>query len=290
MLTNLAFFRAKPGQTKSLGNALTDLVDATRQEAGCISYDLHKSLEDPDSWFVYENWRSSADLDAHMQTAHIKAFLELAASLVQGDIGAQRFTMTSSLSAKFGTSFSGKNIIITGASGDLGLAIVRRLVSEGANVLAVAGSARKLPALKTISGTGVLETLIADVSDTKQVLAYATPGIRALGRDRRFRKQRRHPSCRAADRRFSRRGLRPCDGCLRSRHVSGTQVRASENARRWVGRKYDQRFGAGGEALASTLMSHPNTPSSVSRKPQHSSRGRAASGLTHAPRGRSLGE
>lgn len=181
MLTNLAFFRAKPGQTKSLGNALTDLVDATRQEAGCISYDLHKSLEDPDSWFVYENWRSSADLDAHMQTAHIKAFLELAASLVQGDIGAQRFTMTSSLSAKFGTSFSGKNIIITGASGDLGLAIVRRLVSEGANVLAVAGSARKLPALKTISGTGVLETLIADVSDTKQVLAYATRAFELWG-------------------------------------------------------------------------------------------------------------
>ena len=78
MLTNFAFFRAKPGQTKTLGKALTGLVDPTRQEAGCISYDLHQSLQDADSWFVYENWRSSADLDAHMQTAHIKAFLGLA--------------------------------------------------------------------------------------------------------------------------------------------------------------------------------------------------------------------
>src|SRR6266852_742814 len=100
MLTNLAFFRAQQGQTKSLGKALTDLVDPTRQEAGCISYDVHQSLQDSDSWFVYENWRSSADLDAHMQTAHIKAFLALAPSLVQGDIGLQRFTMTSSRSAK----------------------------------------------------------------------------------------------------------------------------------------------------------------------------------------------
>ena len=64
MLTSLAFFRAKSGQTKSLGKALTDLVDPTRQEAGCISYDVHQSLQDSDSWFVYENWRSSSDPDA----------------------------------------------------------------------------------------------------------------------------------------------------------------------------------------------------------------------------------
>jgi NAD(P)-dependent dehydrogenase (short-subunit alcohol dehydrogenase family)/quinol monooxygenase YgiN len=181
MLTNLAFFRAQPGQTKSLGKALTDLVDPTRQEAGCISYDVHQSLQDSDSWFVYENWRSSADLDAHMQTAHIKAFLALAPSLVQGDIGLQRFTMTSSRSAKSGTSFSGKDIIVTGANGDLGLAIVRRLVGEGANVLAVAGGDRDLSGLKSIFGTGVLETFVADVSDAKQVLAYAARAVDLWG-------------------------------------------------------------------------------------------------------------
>lgn len=70
MLTNLAFFRAKQGQTKSLGKALTDLVDPSRQEDGCISYDVHQSLQDADSWFVYENWRTTADLDAHMQKPH----------------------------------------------------------------------------------------------------------------------------------------------------------------------------------------------------------------------------
>jgi NAD(P)-dependent dehydrogenase (short-subunit alcohol dehydrogenase family) len=36
--------------------------------------------------------------------------------------------------------FSGKNIIVTGASGDLGTAITKRLISQGANVLAVASS------------------------------------------------------------------------------------------------------------------------------------------------------
>src|ERR1700704_115309 len=102
MLTNLAFFRAKTGQTKSLGKALTDIVDLTRQEAGNISYDLHQSPQDPESWFVYENWRSSADLDAHMQTAHIRAFLEVAPSLLEGDIGLQPFTMISPRVVKSG--------------------------------------------------------------------------------------------------------------------------------------------------------------------------------------------
>ena len=78
------------------------------QEAESISYDLPQSPLDPDSWFVYDNWRSSADLDAHMQTAYIKTFLNLAPSLMEGDIELQRFTMISPRSVKSGTSFSGK--------------------------------------------------------------------------------------------------------------------------------------------------------------------------------------
>jgi NAD(P)-dependent dehydrogenase (short-subunit alcohol dehydrogenase family) len=79
------------------------------------------------------------------------------------------------------TTFSGKNVVVTGANGDLGFAIVQRLVSEGANVLAVAGSARNLSALQSISGIGVLETLVADVTDATQVLAYATRAFELWG-------------------------------------------------------------------------------------------------------------
>jgi quinol monooxygenase YgiN len=61
-LTNLAFFRARPGQTQALGSALSALVDPTRAETECLNYDLHKSLDDADVWFVYENWRSAEGL------------------------------------------------------------------------------------------------------------------------------------------------------------------------------------------------------------------------------------
>lgn len=70
--------------------------------------------------------------------------------------------------------FSGKNIIVTGATGDLGKAITKRLISEGANVLAVATNADRLSGLAAENpGPGVLETFVADVSDAAQVRDYA---------------------------------------------------------------------------------------------------------------------
>jgi quinol monooxygenase YgiN len=62
-LTNLAFFRARPGQTEALGAALAALVAPTRGEAGCLNYDLYQSIENAEIWFVYENWCSMQDLD-----------------------------------------------------------------------------------------------------------------------------------------------------------------------------------------------------------------------------------
>jgi NAD(P)-dependent dehydrogenase (short-subunit alcohol dehydrogenase family) len=78
--------------------------------------------------------------------------------------------------------FSRKNIIVTGASGDLGTAITQRLITQGANVLAVDSNTAGLSRLAAeVSGPGVLETFIADVSDAEQVLGYATHAFELWG-------------------------------------------------------------------------------------------------------------
>lgn len=78
--------------------------------------------------------------------------------------------------------FSGKNIVVTGATGDLGKAITQRLISEGANVLAVASNEGRLSHLAAeISGPGVLETCIADVTDAEQVRGYAARAFELWG-------------------------------------------------------------------------------------------------------------
>jgi NAD(P)-dependent dehydrogenase (short-subunit alcohol dehydrogenase family) len=80
-------------------------------------------------------------------------------------------------------SFSGKNIVVTGASGDLGIAIVRHLVSQGANVFGVAATEAELPRLVAAgaSGPGVLHGFVADVADAEQVRAYAASAVELLG-------------------------------------------------------------------------------------------------------------
>ncbi len=55
--------------------ALIGLVAPTHKEAGCLNYDLHASPEDPAKFLFHENWTSQAHLDAHLQSAHIKALL-----------------------------------------------------------------------------------------------------------------------------------------------------------------------------------------------------------------------
>jgi len=63
--------RSQISLSSALGAALAALVEPTRLEAGCLNYDLHRSIDDADVWFVYENWRSSEGFDAHMLSEHL---------------------------------------------------------------------------------------------------------------------------------------------------------------------------------------------------------------------------
>ena len=74
-ITVVATFQARPGKEAELKNALIGLVAPTRKEAGCHNYDLHVLPEDPAKFLFHENWTSKAHLDAHLQSAHIKALL-----------------------------------------------------------------------------------------------------------------------------------------------------------------------------------------------------------------------
>jgi quinol monooxygenase YgiN len=78
MVTAVAIAKAKPGQEDELGRRMAALIAPTLAEPGCINYDLHRSNSDPGTWMFYENWRTQADLDAHMKTAHFTGFFATA--------------------------------------------------------------------------------------------------------------------------------------------------------------------------------------------------------------------
>jgi quinol monooxygenase YgiN len=68
-------FRAAPGRVDDLRAALLALTVATRAETGCLLYDLHEDLDDPDILVFYEVWATPAAHAAHDETAHVRAFV-----------------------------------------------------------------------------------------------------------------------------------------------------------------------------------------------------------------------
>jgi quinol monooxygenase YgiN len=74
-ITVIATFQARPGKQAELKSALTALVTPTRKESGCLNYDLHVLPEEPTKFLFHENWSTKAQLDAHLQSAHLKALL-----------------------------------------------------------------------------------------------------------------------------------------------------------------------------------------------------------------------
>ncbi len=69
---------ATPETRRELQTLLAAQVAPTRAEPGCISYDFHVDADDPCCFVFYENFRSQADLDAHLAMPYLKPlFLQL---------------------------------------------------------------------------------------------------------------------------------------------------------------------------------------------------------------------
>jgi quinol monooxygenase YgiN len=74
LLTVVAEMQAQPGKEDALRRAVLALIEPTRQEDGCVQYDLHVHTTDPTRFVFYENWTSQAHLDRHAESPHIQEF------------------------------------------------------------------------------------------------------------------------------------------------------------------------------------------------------------------------
>ena len=77
--------------------------------------------------------------------------------------------------------FMGKNAIVTGGAGVIGLATARRLVAGGARVALVDRDAERLTANVAALGADAALAIVADVTKPAEVAAYAERAQRELG-------------------------------------------------------------------------------------------------------------
>ena len=68
----VARITARPDRIDELTRILLRLVEETRKEKDCLSYQLYQNLDEPNDFTVVEGWASDAAIDSHMVTEHVQ--------------------------------------------------------------------------------------------------------------------------------------------------------------------------------------------------------------------------
>lgn len=89
----IARARARKGQEAAARDLLLSLIEPTRQEAGCIRYELLVGASDPTDVCMVEEWASEAALDAHLARPNVTSVLGKLGPLLAGPPDIARFKL-----------------------------------------------------------------------------------------------------------------------------------------------------------------------------------------------------
>lgn len=82
MIYLISTAQLKPGTREKCLSPAQICIAASRNDPGCVAYDLNLSVSDPDRMVFIEVWESRAALDAHFRTDHFKAWRAAIADFV----------------------------------------------------------------------------------------------------------------------------------------------------------------------------------------------------------------
>lgn len=85
-LTIVAKLVVKKESIERAKGVLLKMVEPTRNESGCIMYNLHQDNDDPAVFLFYENWASIACFEAHKNSEHYKAYVRALDGLLEDKV------------------------------------------------------------------------------------------------------------------------------------------------------------------------------------------------------------
>ena len=80
----IARLKVKADKIEQARSAALAIVAASRNEAGCINYDIHQSIEDETVFFWHETWANKAAIDEHFAMPFFQEFFA-----VVGEVAAE---------------------------------------------------------------------------------------------------------------------------------------------------------------------------------------------------------
>ena len=84
MIVIAAMIKAIDGKGDELEQEFGKLVPKVLNDPGTIVYAVHRSLNDPSKFFVYEKYESQEALQQHSSTPHFQEFSRAIASMLDG--------------------------------------------------------------------------------------------------------------------------------------------------------------------------------------------------------------
>ena len=70
--------KIKEGQLSEFAEFMREMIRLTKEEEGCIAYDLYEGADGSGDVVMVEVWESKEALDAHMQSAHFQKYIPAA--------------------------------------------------------------------------------------------------------------------------------------------------------------------------------------------------------------------
>ncbi len=84
---------ADPAHVAEVRSLLNELIEPTRNEAGCILYELLQNKSDPTDFTFVEEWESDDALDAHAASAHLRSVSARLAPLIAAPVDIRRYSV-----------------------------------------------------------------------------------------------------------------------------------------------------------------------------------------------------
>ncbi len=90
MIVLAVTWMANPGHEFAVAEIFVKLQAASRQEPGCLMYVVHRHRTNPCLFFIYEQYRNDAALEAHRQSPHFQQYavtsLQNIGERIQGEL------------------------------------------------------------------------------------------------------------------------------------------------------------------------------------------------------------